>query len=64
MKLSHSMFVFQLWCNALMFWTHLQGYHKMFYTEIKDIYNLERKAQVSTLENNNGSYSTYFFFLI
>ena len=41
-----SLFAFQLWKNGLSFWEELQRYHNMFYSEILDVYLLEKISKV------------------
>lgn len=42
-----NLFLFQLWENAVNFWTDLQHYHELFYQDGLDPYRVQREAQVS-----------------
>lgn len=40
--------MFQLWENAVYFWSDLQHYRELFYQDGLDPYRVQREAQVST----------------
>lgn len=40
--------MFQLWENAVNFWTDLQHYRELFCQDGLDAYRVQREAQVST----------------
>lgn len=48
--------LFQLWINCLNFWTEVQDYHWLFYTEFIDPYILKKKAKVG---RNNEDIDPY-----
>lgn len=58
--LTKVLFFFQLWENAIHFWTDLQHYRELFYQDGLDPYRVQREAQVSTLDLMNKLYCVWW----
>lgn len=49
----NTVFLSQLWVNALYFWTDLHYYRELFYQDGLDPYRVQREAQVSTRKHTS-----------